>query len=47
MDACEEVTGPPCCSNDDHGVRVADIKHVLDPMHNVEEGWGDACLQME
>ncbi len=47
MDACKEVAGPPCCRNDDHGVGVADIKLVLDPPRDVEEGRGDACLKTE
>ena len=40
VDAREEVAGPPCCRNDDHGVGVADIELVLDPPRDVEEGGG-------
>ncbi len=40
IDAHEEVAGPPCCSNDDHGFGVVDVKLVLDPPRDVEEGWG-------
>jgi hypothetical protein len=47
VDAREEVAGPPCCRNNNHGVGVADIKLILDPPSDVEEEWGDACLQTE
>ena len=47
VDAREEVAGPPCCRNDDHGVGVADIELVLDPPGDVEEGRGDASLKTE
>jgi hypothetical protein len=40
MDAREEVAGPPCCSNNDHGVGVGVVKLILDLPSNVKEGRG-------
>jgi len=45
VDAHEEVTGPPCRSNDNHGVGVVHIELTLDP--DVEKERGDACLETE
>ncbi len=47
VDACEEVAGPPCHSNDNHGVGVVHIELARDPSRDVEEGWGGACLETE
>ena len=47
MDAREEVAGPPCCSNNNHGVGVAHVELALNPPRDVEEGRGDACLKTE
>jgi hypothetical protein len=47
IDTQEEIAGPPCCSNNDHGVGVVDVELVLDPPRDVKEGRGDARLQTE
>ena len=47
MDARQEVAGPPCRSNNNHGVGVAHIELALDLPRDVEEELGDACLETE